>query len=81
MEGATIKRNYSLDIARIVAIMAVAMIHCSANFVIHFNLFSTEFILGNIFDAASRVGVPLFLMISGALFLDERKDITLKSMK
>lgn len=27
-----------------------------------------------------RLGVPLFLMISGALFLDERKEITLKGI-
>ena len=63
MESALSKRNFSLDIARIVAILAVVMIHCSANFVSYYQPFSNEFVIGNLFDSVSRIGVPLFLMI------------------
>lgn len=80
MTEALNKRNYSLDIARIVAVLAVVMVHCSADFVIRYECFSGEFIFGNIFDGVSRIGVPLFLMISGALFLDEHKQISLKGI-
>ncbi len=80
MESALNKRNYSLDLARIIAALAVVMIHCSANFILGYHPFIKEFIIGNIFDSVSRIGVPLFLMISGALFLDEHKDITLKGI-
>lgn len=74
------KRNHSLDVIRIVAVLAVVMIHCSAPFVTNYGMDSVEFLLGNLFNGIVRPGVPLFLMISGALFLDERKEITLKGI-
>lgn len=80
MDSALYKRNHSLDVARIVAVLAVVMVHCSAPFVKGNQQFSFEFIFGNLFDSISRIGVPLFLMISGALFLDERKEVTLKNI-
>lgn len=80
MEHSLHKRNLSLDIARIIAAFAVVMTHCSALFVANYEPFTNEFIFGNIFDSISRIGVPLFLMISGALFLDERREITRKGM-
>lgn len=74
------KRNPLLDIARIVAALAVVMIHCSATFVSDYKPHTSEFFFGNIFDSVARIGVPLFLMITGALFLDESRDVTLKSI-
>lgn len=73
-------RNYLLDIARIFAIFAVTMIHCCSNFIEEYEQTSAEFIFGNLFDSAVRFAVPFFLMISGALFLDEHKEFTLKNM-
>lgn len=80
MEKTATTRNYSLDLMRILAICAVVMTHCSASFLGNFPVFSREMIWGNIFDSLSRLGVPCFVMISGALFLDERKEITLKGI-
>ncbi len=80
MKDKQIKRIISLDIARIFAILAVIMIHCSTNFVVKYGINTEEFLWGNIFDSVSRIGVPLFLMISGALFLDENKEITLRTI-
>ncbi|WP_052466562.1 acyltransferase [Beduini massiliensis] len=74
------QRNTSLDIARVVAIMAVVMIHVSAAFVMSNELGSLEFIWGNIFDSISRIGVPLFVMISGALMLDEERPFSIKDL-
>ncbi len=76
----TCTRNSTLDILRILATFAVVMIHCSAHYMEKFQPFTTEFIVGNVFDSLSRIGVPFFLMISGALFLDERKEISFKGM-
>lgn len=72
------RRLYYLDLLRIIAICAVVMIHTSSTFVITQSNDSIEFILGNIFDSISRLGVPLFLMISGTLMLDENRNFDLK---
>lgn len=76
----TSQRNTSLDIARIVAIAAVVMTHVSAIFVESNELGSLEFIWGNIFDSVSRIGVPLFIMTSGALLLNEEKQFSMKNL-
>jgi len=68
---ATIKnRIYYLDVIRVVACLAVIMIHSSAIYVDN-NIGSLNFWVGNILNGISRVGVPLFVMISGALLLDK----------
>lgn len=67
-------RNISLDIIRIVAVLFVMMIHCSGVFVVGFEDVPNGFLVGNILDSISRPGVALFLMISGALMLDENKE-------
>lgn len=72
------RRNISLDIIRIVAVLAVVMIHASADFVTCYDIGSTEFMWGNILDSISRIGVPLFVMVSGSLMLDEEKSISIK---
>ena len=74
------QRNVSLDITRIVAILAVVMIHTSESFVVSYESSSLEFIWGNIFDGISRMGVPLFVMTSGSLILDENRSIGLKNL-
>ena len=70
-------RNLTLDVIRILAVMAVVMIHCSSKFVSTWDSGTIEFLVGNIADSLSRLGVPLFVMTSGALLLDERKQISL----
>ena len=80
MDSMSYKRNHSLDIARMVATLTVVMIHCSATFVANYKQYTSEFIFGNLFDSISRIGVPLFLMISGSLFLDEHREVTLKGI-
>lgn len=74
------ERNYTLDIVRIIAILAVVMIHVSADFISSYAPLSWEYITGNIFDSLSRIGVPLFVMISGSLMLDEQRNITPRIM-
>lgn len=54
------------------------MIHTSANFVTSYNNSTIEFAFGNICDSISRLGVPLFLMISGSLMLDEQRKFDVK---
>lgn len=66
------------DLLRIIAIACVVLTHASAKFVTDYPSNSIDFILGNIFDSISRIGAPLFFMISGALILDENKKFNCK---
>lgn len=79
-ENKPLEKNLSLDLLRVIAILAVIMIHVSAQFVFASKGNSSQFIIGNIFDSISRCGVPLFVMISGALMLNEQKEITFKKI-
>lgn len=74
------ERNLSLDIIRIVAVMMVIMIHTSDGFVTLREPSSREFLVGNIFDSVAMIAVPLFVMLSGALMLDEGRQITIRGL-
>ena len=77
--GTEKSRSLSLDCTRIIAVLAVIMIHTVMGFV-NFDISSLSYIWGNIFDSLSRVGVPLFIMVSGALMLDEKKKISVEKV-
>ena len=59
-----------MDVLRVIACFSVIMIHSSAYYVVK-DIGSFNFWVGNIFDGLARIGVPLFVMISGALMLDK----------
>lgn len=80
LDGRKNERNLSFDIIRIIAVLAVVMIHASAEFVISYDTSSPEFFWGNIFNGISRIGVPFFLMVSGALLLDENHNFSMKKL-
>lgn len=71
-------RIYSYDIIRIIAVLAVVTIHSSANLLTKCEFGSFNFTVGNLLDSISRLAVPLFLMISGALMLNEDRNIPAK---
>lgn len=65
-----------LDILRVVAILAVVPAHIA---VVHFantDVFSTTWDISNIWNCLCRWSVPVFVMISGALFLDPTREIS-----
>lgn len=63
-----------IDAARIAAVFAVVMLHASAYYVTGIEIGSSAWWWGNILDSLSRWCVPVFVMISGALLLDTRKN-------
>ena len=69
-----------LDVLRILATFAVITIHvCSQNW----NKVapsSYEWNVFNFFSGISRWAVPIFVMISGTLFLDNRRNINIKKL-
>lgn len=68
-----------LDVLRIIAAFAVVFSHVSSQ---RFNecFPSGEWITRMIYDAFGRWSVPVFVMISGALFLDEYKKVNIKRL-
>ena len=72
-------RNMSYDVIRIVALMMIVMVHVSAYMVIFFpNTSEPEWLVGNLFNGLVRAGVPMFVMLSGALLLKEDKAFDTK---
>jgi len=72
-------RILSFDILRIIAIFAVIWLHTSSQrFYTSFP--STEWEIRNVYDSMVRWGVPVFVMISGALFLDSNKKLSIKKL-
>lgn len=68
-----------LDNARILAILAVVMLHVAADFVFELKVGDTEWWIANLYDSAVRWCVPVFVMISGALLLDPTKSESLET--
>lgn len=68
-----------LDYLRIFATLAVTIVHVSAqNFYHSVNTF--EWNVFNVYDSIMRWAVPIFVMISGALFLKYKNDINIKNI-
>ena len=68
-------RIFTYDFIRAFAMIAVILLHSSADFVSNFLPHSTQFTIGNIFNSISRLGVPLFVMLSGIFMLDENRPL------
>ncbi len=68
------------DYLRVLATFAVIILHVAAQNFRKVELGSFEWNVFNFTDAAVRWCVPIFVMISGALFLDNNKPLTLKKL-
>lgn len=71
----TSKRIYSYDLIRIIAAVGVVMAHSVSVLVTDTPYGSLDFTFGNFFDTMGRASIALFLMLSGALMLNEDKKI------
>ena len=65
------------DNSRIFAIYTVVLLHVAAVVIRGYDLGSSFWWAGNIYDSAVRWCVPVFVMISGALLLDPKKEESL----
>lgn len=64
-----------LDILRIIAILGVMMIHISGHQWSRVGIDSPSWSVFNFYDSISRWAVPVFVMISGALFLSRHHSV------
>ena len=73
------ERIIAFDVMRIIAIFAVIWLHFSSQR--YYTSFpSTEWEIRNIYDSMVRWSVPVFVMISGALFLNSNKKLSIKKL-
>lgn len=73
-------RMVHIDLLRILACFSVVMLHCAAQFWYTLPVTDTNWKIANSYDAVFRFGVPVFVMISGALFLPAEKETNLKRL-
>lgn len=69
-----------MDMLRIFAAYLIVVLHLSVFYITDVDINSWSWWLSNGFSALSRIGVPIFVMITGAFLLDEKKNIELKNI-
>lgn len=74
------KRIIYFDLLKIISCFAVVVIHVISEFWYDLNPNNVNFIILTIIDSIIRFAVPIYFMVSGALFLDENKTITIKDI-
>lgn len=74
------QRKWSLDILRIASMAAVVLLHTSAQFWADTDVHSFNWEVLNVYDSITRWSVPVFVMISGVLFLDPSRDQPIKKL-
>lgn len=65
-------RDFGIDLARVVATALVVLLHVSGRY---FGAFGPNWMAANIYDSLSRLSVPLFFMISGALLIPRQDSL------
>lgn len=73
-------RKAYLDLLRILAVFFVIVLHVSGENFRKISIYDSYWDLLNIFDSISRWGVSIFIIISGIIFLDTNKEITIKQI-
>lgn len=69
-----------LDLIRIIACVLVVMVHISAQQIEEFPVDSAQFVITNSCNSLAFTGVALFVMISGTLALNPRKETGIKNL-
>ena len=68
------------DLLRIFAAFSVVVLHSAAQSWYYLGIDSKEWFIANAYDAVFRFGVPVFVMLSGALFLGREGAINIKRL-
>ena len=69
-------RMLKYDVIRIVAICMVLFVHVTVILVVMYR--GATFTAGNLFNNLSRAGVPMFMLLTGALLLDEERPFDVR---
>lgn len=69
-----------LDLLRIISAFAVVLVHTATEYWYNQPPSSFEWQVFNVYDAAGRFCLPVFVMISGVFFLNKNKEVPLKKL-
>ena len=72
------ERNTAYDYLRVLASFGVIILHIAAKKFLSLSVYSNEWQVLNFYDSIVRWTVPVFVMISGALFLN--RDIPIRKL-
>ena len=74
------KKDLRIEKMRIIACLMVILTHVSARVYGFYEIGSFKWQVFNIYDSLSKAAVPVFIMISGLLLLDNKKKLSLKKI-
>lgn len=74
------KRIYYMDVARVCALIGMILVHIDAMSWYDAPMHPYPWLIYNIFDSFGRFSVPIFLMISGFLFLNPEREVTIPKL-
>lgn len=74
------KRKLHFDLLRMAAAFSVVLLHSASQYWYTQDVYSREWLVTNFYDAVSRFGVPVFVMISGAMFLDKSYQLNIRRL-
>lgn len=80
MQEKSTGRKLHIDLLRILACVSVVLLHSAAQYWYDIPITSPRWLVCNAYDAVSRFGVPIFVMISGMLFLSREGSVDLKKL-
>jgi len=78
-EQSDVQRVVWLDVLRVIATFGVILLHVGGTD-FHLPVGEHNWYIAVVFDSLVRWSVPIFVMISGALFLKPEKNITIKTL-
>ncbi|MCR4616857.1 MAG: acyltransferase family protein [Lachnospiraceae bacterium] len=76
----TVNRNISFDILRIISALSIVVMHITSGNLYSLEMGSAAWRLSALINSVSHFGVPVFVMISGALFLAPDREINIKKL-
>lgn len=74
------QRKVHIDLLRILACFGVVVLHTSALYWYYLPVESVDWLVCNAYDALSGFGVPVFVMVSGMLFLGREGEVDIKRL-
>lgn len=75
-----VMRNPAFDLLRVISLVGVIVMHVTSGIVEGVFSTNTDYLVKLIYNAPFHYGVPIFVMISGALFLAPGREINIKRL-